>query len=1476
VYVDALRFQPCDADFYGSVTHPVTGLMLGSLQANGVFQRQIRDENHLVTATIGPDAATARLTVPAFARLAKPDGLYAAAFPNTVLESQSADAADYHDFESSDAGLWTLPAGWTLGGGVLAYTGSSPGIPGSAAELTGYSSPDYTALVRFQPGTGAVAPDVGIGCGNVLAFYLAASQSWVLATTTDGVHWTQGTAHLGPLGRGDVVFALLDGRVTLFASGRQVFSETVPAGIVPDGKLRLCLTGPGTFRDLVVLSDPQLTLTLIDGSGRAQQSVDLRGAATVDAFGAVSGPLGQPEYAKNPAAWPLALDSGRIAGAPTSYLPPVGPNEDALAHYLKYGNGSPFVREVPEPTPLARLAQLGLPGDMLAVGGDHATQIAYAQNTAAGPMAGLVPDGQAGNYELVSVTDPDHGRSHSLISASGAVVAERTMLTGTSSLTQGYTSDAVGQLAAYTPPNGYALADEAAWQTRYTRDFLGRVIAVDSPDEEHSQTAYDAVGRVRFTQSAAYAAATPALICYYRYDGIDRVVEEGVLSGVAWSAVLAQVDNPAWPDASVTHTVSRKMSYDIPAAPGAAHTEGRLAALTVYAANGTTTALSESYGYDTAGNVTAQQTQAPAYSSDTWVTGFEYDSRGNVTRIDYPRAQTDAGAPLSVTYSYDRDGNLTEVGEPAPDLAGRYGRFEYNPDGSLAKASYQNDDPQNPATAVGYTYSAAGWVENVTSPVYTEEVGYTSGGYGGAGSYRGLPASSHRRWQTDADAMNPVLDYTAQYAYDPAGRLIAAAPYLAPSAPNTAGPATGAQSPDAAAGDPPPPLTLDANGNLLTVLRGDTSAAYHYPQTAAKRLADPPLKPSDRLESVLVTFATSCAFDAKLPAGWSFCASDGGPGGPLVVDGGPVGKCLRVPGATVGMMAGTLAYRGHVDPRGTYTLRYQLKGEPGFADQRGPAGWYLVLHASGDPIATVLAAAITAPPSDWTAQTVTFDLAKVFEAQGDYAQVVEVSFVLMNHRRAGDGAQGAALLVDNLALTGTGDLGLEYNASGQATTVTGCGLGGLTYFPDSNTLAKYHIASTGGYTLEFALGNAAGYAVREAQPDDPEAVPGVTLYLRGPDGKLLARKDRWGSRIDNRFYVEGPHGVFAVKDEQATRYLIRGADSTVGAVIDKTGRLIQFYDTDAFGAVQGSLPGASDVLDQFAGTSALRTTARKGPYTPYLPEFGNFLAKIKTAESVYRNSGLSERAERAERDGLAAEIRTHSRSDGAKWLLHNPNAWFASGEAPSSPAELLTISQLATWEPGPRAAGGMLASAASAYAWAYGRAVNEAWRLRWCESRGLRKIHLHTMTEDMFHDTYYGPLESIPGAKQLRLRSVEPIPDGFYIWVITEWFEFRYRDASDRAPGQELYVRHSELASGNCAVDAGMMAIFGNKIVLTNQSGHYGRWELDFVQNVAAPLLKAAGYGNYEFEIKHFHYDNLDLKKAGQRFRSSTATPPQP
>jgi hypothetical protein len=1454
--LDGLRFQPVDATFFAEVPDPVSGLSLGSTGPNGITYKLLRDANRIVTATVGPDPAVARLAVPSFARLLTSDGRFASAFPNAMLESASSARAVHQDFEATDARQWTLPSGWTIGDGALRFTGSQPQPPGSRATLNGFAHAAYVAHVRFLPG-GDASPDVGIGCGNLLALHLGAPDAWVLMSTVDGRAWTQGPAHPGPLGRGDVAFALLDGRVTLFAAGRQVFSELVPAGVTPDGTLNLYLSGPGSFTDLVALVDPELRLVMSDGRGQAQQSIDLRDAAQVTATGAVVDERGLPQWDKNPVAVALDLDGNRIAGAPTSYLPPIGGHAPTLEQYLRYGNGSPFVRTVPEQTPLARVHELGRPGDELAVGGGHSSAVAYSRNSADGPMGGLVPAAQAGNYELLDLADPDGKRAYRLVSSSGEPVAQRVEL-AQGSLTRGFARDPLGRLTGIAPPNAYSDPAHAAhWTTTYARDFLGQVVETASPDAGVQRTAYDALGRPRFEQSAADAAATPPRLRYRRFDGLDRVLEEGRIPDVAWEAALAHVDDPDWPTAATPHSVETTFAYDVaPAGFAATGTEGRQVERTSLAADGGLRTR-EVYGYDVAGNVVAQWTHAPAYGEQTWLAGYDYDSRGSLREIRYPKALEDGSAPLTVAYEHDREGRVVAVGEPPPggfvdplnpppDRSDRYARFDYEPDGALRAAAFGNDDQGASALTVAHAYSPAGWPLSTRSAIYDDELTYTSGGYGGAGSYSGLPASAQRTWR-QPDALYPRLEITERLAHDQAGRLIAAAPYLAPS---QAGPA--------------PPLALDANGNLLTVQRGDSSAAYRYPAPTGVD-ADDAVLPSDRLEDVVVTLASSCTFESQAPPGWSWGASDGGPGGAEVVEGGHGGgRCLQVHGGQLGM-AGVLAYRGYVDPRGSYTLRYWLKASPAFAAQAGPAGWYLELHGPDGLIASRRAAAIVDPPTDWTEQTVSFDLASLYPVQGDYAQVVDVAFVLRNHRDGGEGALGAALQVDDLSLTGSGELGtLEYDASGRVTALAGAGLSALSYAEDSNTLAVFRSAARGGYTLDFALGDSGEYALREATPVDPDGVHGATLYLRAPDGRLLARMDRWGGQVNRRLYIEGPQGTFATEDDGRLCFLVRGSDGGVRAVADEQGELLQCYDDDAFGALQQCAANAPDPAGRLDPFGVLDL----GAGAPYAPWLGRTLAP-RTRACPPEPTGMPAPAE----DYLAflpqfartlLNLAQMHLIDGPHYMSHNPSAWMVNGLLLQA-AALATLRGRSHAE---RVLGLGISGTVLALPFLQGMARYVYMRRHQsdCRSRGMLDIKPPTLVEDIYHAQFYDPLESI-GGKHLRLRSVEQIPDGFYIFVVNEWDEFLYRDMSDRAGGTELYVRHSMLASGGCARAAGMMAIFGEEIVLTNSSGHYNP-ELWQVTDRAVPLLRAAGYERYSITV--CRWEEIDLKKLMIQFRKRT------
>lgn len=1497
VLVDGLRFQPVDATFFAKVYDPSTYLAVGSLQTNGGTQRIIRDSNNIPTASVGPELSVARLSIPSFARRLTPDGSYDETLPNTLLESSAGRAAVYQNFEASDVDQWNLPSGWQISQGQLTFQGTASAPLGSKATLKNFTNPNYVAYVSYLPPAGTTQPNVGVGCGNVVVYH--GGDGWVL-TYKNGETWVNALTRTGEVGRDTLVFAILDGRVSFFAGGREVFSYVLPAGITADGTLNLYLTGTGAaaesgaFKDLIALVDPELRIVMSDGRGIPAQSIDLRDATEVNARGFIYTSTGLPGYDKNPVYAPVAQTSNLIAGGPTNYLPASAGDPPTLEQYLAFGNGSPFVQTKYETSPLSRPKLLGMPGDELSVGGGHPSQFAYAQNTAAGPMAGIVPDNQAGNYHLMTVTDPDGHLAYALASPQREVVAQRVKLSDDAALTYGYGYDAAGRLVAVSPPNAYAGSDVSeAWDISYTRDFTGRAVSVVSPDAGTTQFAYDSAGRLRFMLDAAGASLTPVRIVYRKYDGLDRVTETGFVQSadVSWATAQSKVDQAAWPGSDLSPRLAQSFVYDAdPAAFGVTYGEGRLTQANTYKPDGTL-GVSETYSYDQRGNVVTYWLKAPDYDDTVWISTYGYDSLNRIVRADYPKATTDGSPPLRVSYAYDRLGRITSVGQapapgelvdplnPPPDLSSLYGRFAYNPDGTVSAVSYNNDRETAPIP-VSLAYTTAGWPLNINSPVYSESVTYTADGYGGGGYYTGQVASVRAIWKRSANALYPLLDYTTRFAYDASGRITAAAPYIAPAA--------------SASGSLP--IQYDPNGNLLSVKRGDFTGAYAYPtaasgtgQQARAAGTTDTVVASDKLQSVTGNVAASCDFEGTAAANWTWGMTDNGPGGPAVVSGGPAGstKCLNVPGGVFGA-SGYLAYRGYLDPRGQYTLTYWIKADTAFAAQQGRAFWEVTFDGPEGPVTVAVQSQLTDVPTSWTQKTLVLDMQALYTGKAAYAQVVEVTIRLVNDKRSGDATAGAAVQVDNLTLSGSGTTGaLTYDPAGRVTSIPNSGLSQMSYAATSTALVSVQTAEDGGYRLNFAHDGAGLITTSTAAPT--AGTTEKSLFLRSPQGRLQAQFDLGGDgSVRRRYFIAGPQGIFAVEEDGSRSYVIKGHDGSARAVADEQCRLQQFYDTDGFGYLQKGLSGAPAKLPRVEHLSGLDVNAP----LPYVPSLGRNLAPgvpgaaFKETHpyppppaggyaisllSGYISRGLDYVGGVAQMGYAAVErvlgvvappvqkaswvafnLAKMHLSDAMKYMSHNPDTWYLHssviGWLPSDWA--LFGMALGSAFGLPAAGGAAVGLGLYNYPQVYGglRFIYVKWLQRSCASRGMRAISNEALVEDIYHYQFYGSLESV-GGRRLRQRSVEPIPDGYYIFVVNENREFLYREMYDRAGSSELYVRHSMLNGGNCALTAGMMAIFGNEIILTNQSGHYGP-ELKTVEDVAVPLLVEAGYGHFNIRCK--------------------------
>lgn len=1455
VLVDGLRFQPADSNFFASVFQPQTGVALGSLGPNGMTTRLIRDTNRIVTGQVGPELTVAQLSIPSFARLLSPDGTYVEVLPNMQLQASAGDSAVYQNFEASDLPQWTLPAGWTMGNGALTFTGTAP-IPGSAATLTSFQSPNYVAYVQYSPATQGANTSVGMGCGNALVYFDAANNNWVL-TYRSGNNWVTGATQPGVLGRGDLVFAILDGRISFFSSGRQVLSSVLPQGVIADGKLSLYLTADGGFHDLVALSDPDLKLVMIDGRGIAGQSIDLRDASQVDAWGLIFTSTGLPGYGKNPVDVGFKQTTANlIAGGATSYLPASAGQPPTIAQYVQLGNGSPFLRTVFETAPLSRPAQAGIPGDTFAIGGTHFTTFGYAQNTAAGPMSGLVPPAQAGNYRVLSTVDANAVSSYALASPEGLTVAQRTVLGQSHSLTWGYEYNGAGALTLKQPPNAFAGGPQSGdWNIQFTRDFLGQLTAVSDSDSGSRQLAYDSLGRLRFLMDAVGAAANPPVILYQKFDGLNRIVETGYVSSAAvtWATAQANVDDVAWPPSSLSPVIQATLLYDAaPDNPALTYTEGRLVRSATFSPAGALMTRDTS-SYDPRGNVVSFWTEAPDFDSTVWVSTYTYNSDNQVTQIAYPAPSTAGSAPLTVSFAYDIQGRLAAVGQPPPagfidplnpppDLSAAYAAFTYTPNGGLQTVTYNNRAGAQPLpVAIGY--SPANWPVTVASPVYSETVTYTSNGYGNTAYYTGQPASVQRAWKQTPNALFPVLAYTAQYAYDPSGRMTAATPYIAPPP-----------------GQQGLPVQYDANSNYQVVQYGYASAAYAYATPSPGNT----VQLSNRLLSVTTTAAgVSYGFESAAPAGWAWGTTDGGPGGPTIVDGGPAGssKCLNVPGGLPGM-ASYFEFAAGLDPRGQYTLAYDIQADANFGAQPGPAGWYLEFRDPTGPVAAVSLGALANVPATWTHQSLAIDANSIFTTLGSYGNIVEVAVILYNARQAPNGSIGAAVQIDNVSISGSGTTAaIVYDADGRGTSIPNSGLSNIAYAPGSTAVCSFSTAFDGGFNARLGLNDTGEIttctltpvpgAVRAAPGSAP---PSKLLILRGPDGEPLARVDqKIDGTLRRRYTIGGPQGTFAVEENGESSYFIYSSDDTIRAVMDEQGNLIGYFDRDEFGRLRQAQQPDLDPAD-------LENQLTRMPLecvSAYDPIVGRRIAPATPdAQPAQPTAGYVpgrvvwafEKARWAASLGWSI-FNYHFIKEGPEAMHHHP-AWQAFG----------TGLALFTLPPAGLLSGLGTLALATAPQFLYG-----LWRHLYinkplqkaCGERGLLHIFDAALVEDIYHLQFYEPLESV-GGKKLLSASVAPIADGFYIFVVNDQGDLLYRSMEDRAGGTELYVRHSMLNSGGCARSAGMMRVRGKDILLNNSSGHYAP-PLETLYAVVLPLLRRLGYTDYTIRI--FDWEEADLKK---------------
>ena len=664
VFADNLRFSPIDATMSVTVYDPVKRLVTATLDTNGQTTRIVYDEYDRTVVTLGAGECVTGVSAESYSRDVTAARTFLPTFPNMRLSLATSSESAYYDFHDALKSDWALTeagGAWNFTGGQLVFTGTSTDSLGSTAAPTKFAFTNFGARVTCTAHTGTA----GLGNGDAFVLWDPDASAWRLVRRQTSGAPVRIAINSDVGFRPDWVYVIVDGLLLFFAGGVIVFAYAYqdPNVTLPNyGQPSLMLTKDGAFDDLVVLNNPQLTLSFCDGTGQKLQSVTLLGYAGGTTYATTSegtffDTLGRPHIARKTAGPPLALAAPPsitaartgelVKGGETTYLVNSAGQSVSLVDYLMGRYGFDYTRYDFEPSPLSRVAAMVLPREQAQPEDKFTVKYEYGPATAE-IIANVLPAGIEQHYLMRTTTDQDGVVRYDLLDQTGKIIAIRVRTGSTTFVTAAAIYDASGALVTVKQPNAFdppANSDPSAWLETRTYTFNGLLASRTAPDEGSSSIPgttsylYDKADRLRFSSTPDGAALTPPLFIYMKYDALGRCIEEGDIQavGVTWATLASKVDDPTYPDlTTVAGRWTKRRTYDVAANGDAMNLLGRLWRVSVNNGTQDSTADTETHAYDVRGNVIGVVTSAPSVNAAPYTSAFAWDNQDRVTVITYP------------------------------------------------------------------------------------------------------------------------------------------------------------------------------------------------------------------------------------------------------------------------------------------------------------------------------------------------------------------------------------------------------------------------------------------------------------------------------------------------------------------------------------------------------------------------------------------------------------------------------------------------------------------------------------------------------------------------------------------------------------------------------------------------------------------------------------------------------------------------
>ena len=361
----------------------------------------------------------------------------------------------------------------------------------------------------------------------------------------------------------------------------------------------------------------------------------------------------------------------------------------------------------------------------------------------------------SGQLSVVKTTDEDLNVSYTFTDKMGHVVLTRQMK-GSETHDTYYVYDDKGNLCFVLQPMYQSSANLDQYAFQYKYDGRNRCIWKKLPGAGYMEMVYDNADRLVFSQDGNQRALTSGNWTYYKYDGLNRLTEQGTCT----NKVTTSGTNVLVQHFYDSYAFRSQAGFNNSNFPDDASGNGK-GALTASVATvlGSSNKIYTAYYYDIKGRVakTVQSNLLGGYDVTATVYTFT-DKPATVTHT-----HTASGKPTRTemyTYSYDHADRLLKVEHTLGGTKITLADYAYDNLGRLQSKSLHG----SATNKLTYAYNVRSWLTGISGSKFTQNLYYNTGN--GTACYTGNISSM--TWKAGNEST--IRGY--KFTYDGLSRLM--------------------------------------------------------------------------------------------------------------------------------------------------------------------------------------------------------------------------------------------------------------------------------------------------------------------------------------------------------------------------------------------------------------------------------------------------------------------------------------------------------------------------------------------------------------------------------------------------------------------------------------------------------------------------------------------------------------------------------